>query len=77
MGALRARLALGACGALPEWFEVGPAPKRVPARNGPDVVPGPAPAGGDAVSIVAAAELLTVWIEELDHAAEPAATLAQ
>ena len=34
---------------------------------------GPALGGGDAVSIVAAAELLTVWIEEMDHAAETAA----
>ncbi len=81
---LRARLADGAGGALPEWFEVAPARAgrggrskalgdEAAAAPEPAGNVGPAPAGGDPVSVLAAAELLPVWIEELDHAAEPAA----
>jgi hypothetical protein len=85
LGELRARLALGAGGALPEWFELPPAARgeargdRSGARDD-GIPPEPvrqsdaAPAGGEPVSVLAAAELLPVWIEELDHA--PLATPA-
>lgn len=75
LGELRARLALGAGGALPEWFELPPPARATRAgtpQAGAEAPAVPAAAGGDPVSVLAAAELLPVWIEELDHA--PAAT---
>ena len=77
---LRARIETGG-GSLPEWYEVAPP---VPARSArakteadpADNAPGPAPAGGAPVSVLAAAELLPVWIEELDHAQSTAPILA-
>ena len=73
LGQLGARLERGG-GALPEWFEVAPPPagrgkaKAPAAEPPPQSVAGPAPAGGDPDSVFTAAELLPVWIEELDHA---------
>ena len=81
---LRARLEHGPGGALPEWFEVDP-PAGVRAgrpRAQADPEParestgGPAHAGGEPVCVLSASELLPLWIEELDHAPSPAATLA-
>jgi 4-alpha-glucanotransferase len=78
---LRARIESGAGGSLPEWYEAPlPAPRatRAKADAEPEVAPGaeevaaPAAAGGDPISVLAAAELLPVWIEELDHT--PSAT---
>jgi glycogen debranching enzyme-like protein/amylo-alpha-1,6-glucosidase len=73
---LRARIESGAGGSLPEWYEA-PLPARSRAKESaddePEVAPAadgvasPATAGGDPVSVIAAAELLPVWIEELDH----------
>lgn len=81
LGLLHARIESGVGGTLPEWFEVAPAPTsrgRSAAATGPapESVAGPAPAGGEPVSVLAAAELLPVWIEELDHAPSAAAILA-
>ena len=45
------------------------------AEPAPEGAGGPSPAGGEPVSVLSAAELLPLWIEELDHAS-PAATLA-
>ena len=81
LGQLGARLERGG-GALPEWFEVAPPPAgrgkaKAPAPEPPpQSVAGPAPAGGDPVSVFTAAELLPVWIEELDHAPVAATPLA-
>ena len=52
---LYARLADGRCALLPEAFEVGPL--------GDHAEP-----AGESVSILGAAELARVWVEELDHA---------
>jgi hypothetical protein len=46
---------------------------QVPERIVVDASAKDSPAGGDPMSIVASAELLRVWVEELDHAEEPAA----
>jgi hypothetical protein len=80
LGQLHARIESGVGGTLPEWFEVAPPPAaRGRSAAGTEPVPatvaGPAPAGGDPVSVLAAAELLPVWIEELDHAPSAAAIL--
>jgi len=81
LGLLHARIETGVGGTLPEWFEVAPAPasrsrSAAATEPAPEIVVGPAPAGGDPVSVLAAAELLPVWIEELDHAPSAAAILA-
>jgi hypothetical protein len=56
----------GVAGHVPGALRVGAAP--------PDAEAGGAPEALEPVSTVAAAELLRVWIEELDRAAEPAGT---
>jgi hypothetical protein len=76
---LHARLVSGVGGTLPEWFEIAPVASRgTKASAGeplPESVAGPPVAGGDPVSVLAAAELLPVWIEGLDHAPSAAAIL--
>jgi hypothetical protein len=63
---LRAVSERGVPGALPEGFE---APARGATEDGPAMC-------GDPVSVLAAAELLQVWIEDLDHAATEVAAPA-
>ncbi|HYM80697.1 MAG TPA: glycogen debranching enzyme N-terminal domain-containing protein [Candidatus Limnocylindria bacterium] len=76
---LHAELARGVHGHLPEAFAFAEPPRgktaggRRAAEGAAEIqTPGkPAPAGAPA-SIVAAAELLRAWIEDVDHAEEPA-----
>ena len=84
LGVLHARLGLG----LPEWFEPETDDNEGRATRGagrggrsanepaPEIDFATVPSGGDALSVLAAAELLPVWIEELDHATATAAAVA-
>lgn len=64
LDALRPALERGVRGAPPEWFEL---PARAAAID-----PAACGRGGEPVSALAAAELLQVWIEEVEHAAHEA-----
>ena len=69
------RLSARLAGGLPEWFEAEaperPARGKAATKTAPEIDLATAAAGGDSLSILAAAELLQVWIEELDHTPDP------
>jgi hypothetical protein len=62
LDALRAWLDAGAAHLLPEAFEI-----HTDGAGGIE----PARAAGEPLSILAAAEILRFWVEELDHAPAP------